>query len=92
MYPKKDICFAVFEWTLILTLGIISVFLSWEMFSKYQTSDSTFKRREVIITEVPTITICFNPKVDHLKLGIDFNISMFLSWADFTNPTEDNKL
>ena len=62
------------------------------MFSKYQTSDSTFKRSEVAITEVPTITICFNPITDHFKLGINFNISMFLSWADFTNPTEDNKL
>ena len=42
MYLGKDFCFKAFEWILILVLGGISIYLSLEMFSKYQTKDSTF--------------------------------------------------
>ena len=92
MYPGKDFCFKAFEWILILVLGGISIYLYLEMFSKYQTKVSTFKRSETNITEVPIITICFNPKIDIFELGKDLNISMFLSWTDFTNRSDDNKL
>ena len=36
--------------------------------------------------------MCFNPKVDYFELGKDLNISMFLSWTDFTNRDDGNKL
>ena len=42
MYLGKDFYFKAFEWILILVLGGISIYLSLEMFSKYQTKDSTF--------------------------------------------------
>ena len=92
MYLGKDFYFKAFEWILILVLGGISIYLSLEMFSKYQTKVSTFKRSETNITEVPIITICFNPKIDIFELGKDLNISMFLCWTDFINRNNGNKL
>ena len=54
-----------------------------EIFLKYLSLDSSFKRIENELTNLPTIVICFLPAVKSYSYEEDFTIYMFPSYQDF---------
>ena len=58
----------------------------------YKSLDSTFKRSETPIFDVPTIVICFSPSSENYIYGVDFNISKFLNVDEYKNQKDDNIL
>ena len=67
----------------IILFGV-SVFSNWEIFQKYQSQDSTFKKVQVPISTLPSISICFLPyNENNLKYGTDFNISKYNNNNDY---------
>ena len=64
-----------------------------EIFLKYLSLDSSFKRSEKDVTNLPTIVICFLPTIKSYTYEADFTIFMFPSYQDFFKPnTEVYKL
>ena len=64
-------------------LGLALV-LTWEIFLKFQSKDSSFKKQQEPLSTLPSISICFDPKNDDkLQYGKDFNISKYNNNADY---------
>ena len=69
--------------TFVALLGLALV-LTWEIFLKFQSKDSSFKKRQEPLSTLPSISICFDPKNDDkLQYGKDFNISKYNNNADY---------
>ena len=73
----QKIVFDVLKWTIYFGLAAVSVVLSWNVFMKYKSLDTTFKRSELPVSDIPTITVCFNPQNENFSLGLDFNIKKY---------------
>ena len=73
--------FNILEFSLILSLAIISFYLSWGVFVQFNSRSSSFKQSEGRIVQLPTIVICFphplfkNIQDDITAFGVDYNIS-----------------
>ena len=65
-----------------LALIVLSLATSWNVFLQFDAGDSSFKRSETPVEKIPTLTICFQPFNDHFEMGLDFNISKYLSWGE----------
>ena len=69
--------------TLIALCGL-AIFLTYEIFLKFQSKDSSFKKSQVPISTLPSMSICFDPKNKNLlEYGKDFNISKYNNNADY---------
>ena len=82
---KKEVIFKIIQFVIFAFLGTVSVILTWEDILKYESSDSGFKRSEVLITNKPTITICFSPPNSNLTYGRDFNFTIYFLYKDYMN-------
>ena len=61
-----------------------AVFLTYEIFLQFQSKDSSFKKSQVPISTLPSISICFDPKNKNLlEYGKDFNISKYNNNNDY---------
>ena len=61
-----------------------AVFLTFEIFLQFQSKDSSFKKSQVPISTLPSISICFDPKNKNLlEYGKDFNISKYNNNNDY---------
>ena len=61
-----------------------SLISNYEIFLKYQSQDSTFKKVQEPISTLPSISICFLPyNENYLKYGTDFNISKYNNNNDY---------
>ena len=61
-----------------------SLVSNYEIFLKYQSQDSTFKKVQEPISTLPSISICFLPyNENNLKYGTDFNISKYNNNNDY---------
>ena len=61
-----------------------SLISNYEIFLKYQSQDSTFKKVQEPISTLPSISICFLPyNENNLKYGTDFNISKYNNNNDY---------
>ena len=89
---RSALLFKGFECLAILILSFMAIVLTWEVFMKYNSSASTFKRSEKTLSNVPTIVICFSPVNYNYTYGKDFNISKFLTFYDFIEGSTDNVL
>ena len=69
--------FEVLKWTIYFGLASVSVVLSWNVFKKYKSLDTAFKRSELPVPDIPTITVCFKPQNENFSLGLDFNIKKY---------------
>ena len=84
--------FKVLEWILIFGLTLVAIELTWEVFLKFKSADSSFKRSEIPIKVIPTLTVCFLPINDSHIYGTHFNISKYLTWTDFQDKVENSVL
>ena len=79
----KNILKALKVITLLALLGL-AVFLTWDIFLKFQSKDSSFTKRQAPLSTLPTISICFDPiNNERLKYGKDFNISKYNNNGDY---------
>ena len=68
--------FKVLEYLIMIGLSFISICLSLEAFTKYQSMDTNLAHTFQEVQEHPTITICFDPVHDEFVYGQDFNLSV----------------
>ena len=81
---KLKYVFIILEALTLIALCGFGIFLTWEIFLKFQSKDSSFKKSQVPISTMPSISICFNPKnKQKLQYGIDSNISKYNNNADY---------
>ena len=88
----RELISNVFERLILMVLGGISIAISWNILMHYKSLDSTFKRSETPIFDVPTIVICFSPSNQNYVYGVDFNISKFLNVDEYKNKKDDGNL
>ena len=80
MECRLDILLKILEWTIFLGLCISSYFVTSEVWEKYQSYDSNFKRSMEPVTDGPTMVFCFFPGKNRdngkdFQFGIDFTLS-----------------
>ena len=74
----------ILEVFIFIGLCGLALFLNWEIFLKYQSQDSSFKKMQTPISMLPSISICFLPyNENNLKYGTDFNISKYNNNNDY---------
>ena len=70
-----------------------AVFLTFEIFLQFQSKDSSFKKSQVPISTLPSISICFDPKNKNLlEYGKDFNISKYNNNNDYLGMAQFRSL
>ena len=78
------LAFSLLRAITLIALFAFAIFLTFEIFLKFQSRDSSFKKSQVPISTLPSITICFEPKNKNLlKYGKDFNISKYNFHDDY---------
>ena len=82
---KVKTLFLVMEWTIFLSLTAIAIGITWEVFLKYDSLDSTFKRKEIPITQIPTFSMCLDPPHGNFSYEKDFHIERYFSYQDYLN-------
>ena len=65
-----------------LCLCALALIFVWEVFQKYNSLDSGFKRSMGTITNYPTMVICF-PNRNNLTYGKQFTISKYKTWGEY---------
>ena len=53
--------FLVLEWIFFITLFVLALFSTGQVWNAYQKGECSFKQSEIIVTELPTATVCFWP-------------------------------
>ena len=71
------------EGTILLTLTVIALYITREDYLKFASSDSTFKRVELEIKKVPTITLCFASPHQNFTYDKDFHIKKYTNYSSF---------
>ena len=80
---KWKILFIAVEGTIFLTLTVIALYITREDYLKFASSDSTFKRVELEIKKVPTITLCFASPHQNFTYDKDFHIKKYTNYSSF---------
>ena len=82
----------ILEVFIFIGLCGLALFLNWEIFLKYQSQDSSFKKRQDPISTLPSISICFLPyNENNLTYGTDFSISKYSGSQDYYNFNSKGK-
>ena len=53
--------FLVLEWIFFITLFVLALFSTGQVWNAYQKGECSFKQSEITVTELPTATVCFWP-------------------------------
>ena len=80
---SQRIIFRAIQYLISFASLCVSLLLTWEVFMKYKSMGSGFKRMEKSITNLPTLTLCFSPMETQFVYGQDFKILNFPSFYDF---------
>ena len=89
VFIKHFSIFTFIEWLIYLNLTLVSLFLTWEVFMKYKSLDSNFKKREANITSYPTTIICFSPLIDDMVYGQNFTILKYPDQSSVQTLNDD---
>ena len=83
MYTKMNKYFKFLEWICYFCLCGLAVSLTWQVVSKFLEKESSFNQSTKPIARTPTIALCFSSKSHDYTYGLDFNISMYSSYASY---------
>ena len=89
VFIKHFSIFTFIEGLIYLNLTLVSLFLTWEVFMKYKSLDSNFKKSEANITSYPTIIICFSPLIDDMVYGHNYTILKYPDQSSFLTFDDD---
>ena len=80
---KWKILFNTVEGMIFLALTVIALYITREDYLKFASADSTFKRVELEIKKVPTISLCFASPHQNFTYDEDFHIKTYTNYSSF---------
>ena len=83
MYSKLNKYFKYLEWICYFGLCGLAVSLTWQVVSKFLEKESSFIQSTKPISRTPTIALCFSSNSLDYTYGVDFNISIYPSYATY---------